>query len=86
MKHMLSRGHVLELMKEWENNLDIGEECSIEEESNNPATTFQLDETSKAQESSTSNSGNVELSAETETENGSTNKKPFGLRYQVHNR
>lgn len=70
VKHMLSGDHVLELMKEWNNNLDIGEECSIEEESNNPATTCQQDETREAQESSTSNNGNIELSTEIETENG----------------
>ncbi|KAM6256022.1 LOW QUALITY PROTEIN: serine/threonine-protein kinase 33 [Spheniscus humboldti] len=64
------RRPVLELMKEWNNNLDIGEECSIEEESNNPATTCQQDETREAQESSTSNNGNIELGTEIETENG----------------
>ncbi|GAB0189901.1 serine/threonine-protein kinase 33 [Grus japonensis] len=33
VKHMLSRDCVWELMKEWNNNLDIGKECSREEES-----------------------------------------------------
>ncbi|KAM6068291.1 LOW QUALITY PROTEIN: serine/threonine-protein kinase 33 [Theristicus caerulescens] len=70
VKHVLSRDHVLEFMKEWDNNLNFGEECSIEEESNNPATTCQQDETSEAEENSTSKNGNIELSAEIETENG----------------
>ncbi|XP_009918894.2 serine/threonine-protein kinase 33 [Haliaeetus albicilla] len=75
VKHMLSRDHVLtkELKKEWNNNLDIGEECNIQGESSNPATTCQQDETSEAQESSTSNNGNIELGAEIEMENGATN-------------
>ncbi|XP_010224119.1 PREDICTED: serine/threonine-protein kinase 33, partial [Tinamus guttatus] len=38
--------NVLELMKEWNNNLDIGEMCSVEEESNNPAAACQQGETS----------------------------------------
>lgn len=70
MWNTLSRDRVLELMKEWNNNLGIGEECSIGEESNNPATTCQQDETSEAQESSTSNNSNIEFGAEIETENG----------------
>ncbi|XP_040985350.1 serine/threonine-protein kinase 33 [Aquila chrysaetos chrysaetos] len=75
VKHKLSRDHVLtkELKKEWNNNLDIGEECNIQGESSNPATTCQQDETSEAQESSTSNNGNIELGAEIEMENGATN-------------
>ncbi|XP_072720218.1 uncharacterized protein [Ciconia boyciana] len=70
VKHILSRDHILELTEEWNNNLDIGEECSIEEKSNNPATACQQDETSEAQESSTNNNGNIELGAEIETANG----------------
>lgn len=72
---MLPRDHVLmkELKKEWNNNLYIGEECNIQGESSNPATTCQQDETSEAQESSTSNNGNIELGAEIEMENGATN-------------
>ncbi|KAM9278152.1 LOW QUALITY PROTEIN: serine/threonine-protein kinase 33 [Morus bassanus] len=66
--HVVQRP-VLELMKEWNNNLDIGEERSIED-TNNPATTCQQDETSEAQKSSTTNNGNIELGAEVETENG----------------
>nr|XP_009683000.1 PREDICTED: serine/threonine-protein kinase 33 isoform X3 [Struthio camelus australis] len=62
--------NVLELMKEWNNTLDIGEVCSVEEESNNLASTCQQDEVSEAQESPTSNNGNVKCGAETETENG----------------
>ncbi|XP_052666594.1 serine/threonine-protein kinase 33 [Harpia harpyja] len=83
VKHMLSRDHVLtkELKKEWNNNLDIGEECNIQGESSNPATTCQQDETSEAQESSTSNNGNIELGAEIEMENGATNTPHQQNRY-----
>jgi len=49
VKHMLCRDDVLELMKEWNNTLDIGEECSTGKESNNPSTTCQQDETREAQ-------------------------------------
>ncbi|CAM9495812.1 unnamed protein product [Bubo scandiacus] len=69
VKHTLSRDHILELMKEQNNNRDISEECSIDEESSNPANSCQQDETSEAQESSTSNNGNIELGAEIEIEN-----------------
>nr|DAA64907.1 TPA_inf: serine/threonine kinase 33 [Tinamus guttatus] len=58
--------NVLELMKEWNNNLDIGEMCSVEEESNNPAAACQQGETSRAQESPARSNGNVALGADAE--------------------
>lgn len=70
VKHTFSGDCVLELKKEWNNYLDIGEKCNIEEESNNPATTCQQDQTSEAQENPTSNNSNMEPGAEVATENG----------------
>ncbi|XP_075784113.1 serine/threonine-protein kinase 33 isoform X3 [Pelodiscus sinensis] len=66
--------NVLELMKEWNNNLDIGEVCNAEEELNNTATALHQDNMSEEQESFVSNNGNSELGTETEMESG--NSKP----------
>ncbi|OPJ73879.1 hypothetical protein AV530_013307 [Patagioenas fasciata monilis] len=69
VERMFSGERVFELKKEWNNYLDIGEKCNIEEESNNPGTTCQQDQTSETQENSTSNNSNMEPGAEVGTEN-----------------
>nr|XP_006133836.1 serine/threonine-protein kinase 33 isoform X3 [Pelodiscus sinensis] len=74
--------NVLELMKEWNNNLDIGEVCNAEEELNNTATALHQDNMSEEQESFVSNNGNSELGTETEMESG--NSKPCTPTKQVN--
>ncbi|XP_067396848.1 serine/threonine-protein kinase 33 isoform X2 [Emydura macquarii macquarii] len=74
--------NVLELMKEWNNNLDIGEVCSVEEELNSPSTALNLGEMSEEQESPVSSNGTSDLGAEIETESGSS--KPCTPAKQVN--
>ncbi|TFK00088.1 CAP-Gly domain-containing linker protein 3 [Platysternon megacephalum] len=71
--HIVQRPfNVLELMKEWNNNLDIGEVCNVEEELNSPSTASNQDNMTEEQESPVSSNDNSEVGAETETESGSS--------------
>ncbi|XP_074855132.1 serine/threonine-protein kinase 33 isoform X2 [Carettochelys insculpta] len=79
--HIVQRPfNVLELMKEWKNNLDIGEVCNVEE-LNSTATALHPDNKSEEQENSGSSNGNSDVGAEVETENG--NSKPCTSTKQV---
>ncbi|XP_019407757.1 PREDICTED: serine/threonine-protein kinase 33 isoform X2 [Crocodylus porosus] len=70
--HIVQRPcNVLELMKEWKNNLDIGEVCTVEE-LNNPPTTAHQAEMNEERESPVRSNGISEPGAETETESGSS--------------
>ncbi|XP_048710277.1 serine/threonine-protein kinase 33 isoform X2 [Caretta caretta] len=81
--HIVQRPfNVLELMKEWNNNLDIGEVCNVEEELNSPSTALSQDNMIEEQESPVSSNGNSEVGAETETESG--NSKPWTPTKQVN--
>ncbi|XP_043372629.1 serine/threonine-protein kinase 33 isoform X2 [Dermochelys coriacea] len=81
--HIVQRPfNVLELMKEWNNNLDIGEVCNVEEELNSPSTALNQDNMIEGQESPVSSNGNSEVGAETETESG--NSKPCTPTKQVN--
>ncbi|KAM9148328.1 serine/threonine-protein kinase 33 isoform 3-T9 [Pangshura tecta] len=81
--HIVQRPfNVLELMKEWNNNLDIGEVCNVEEELNSPSTALNQDNMIEEQESPVNSNGNSEVGAETETESGSN--KPCTPTKQVN--
>ncbi|CAM5120757.1 unnamed protein product [Eretmochelys imbricata] len=81
--HIVQRPfNVLELMKEWNNNLDIGEVCNVEEELNSPSTALSQDNMIEEQENPVSSNGNSEVGAETETESG--NSKPWTPTKQVN--
>lgn len=58
-------------MKEWKNNLDIGEVCTVEE-LNKPPTTAHQAEMNEEQESPVRSNGISDPGAETETESGSS--------------
>ncbi|XP_043405292.1 serine/threonine-protein kinase 33 isoform X2 [Chelonia mydas] len=81
--HIVQRPfNVLELMKEWKNNLDIGEVCNVVEELNRSSTALSQDNMIEEQESPVSSNGNSEVGAETETESG--NSKPWTPTKQVN--